>query len=293
VTLPRRVAGAPITWGVSEVPGWGYQLAAARVLAEAAALGFRALELGPPGFLPADPTAARALLARHGLGLAGAFVATVLHRGDRRAEALAEVERAATFLSAAGGGVLNLAAALDVDGYEASRGLDDAEWAALLGLLDAARAAASARGVEFAFHPHHGTAVATPAEVDRVLAGSTVDLCLDTGHLLVGGADPVAVARRAAGRVGHAHLKDADAGLAARVRRGELGYHAAVALGLYRPLGEGDLDVRGVLDALDAAGYAGWLVLEQDTVLRDAPGPGDGPAAAARRSLQYLNGAIP
>ena len=30
----NRVAGAPISWGVCEVPGWGYQLRPHRVLAE-------------------------------------------------------------------------------------------------------------------------------------------------------------------------------------------------------------------------------------------------------------------
>ena len=78
---------------------------------------------------------------------------------------------------------------------------------------------------------------------------------------------------------------------AARLRQGILGYRAAVDAGLYRPLGEGDLDLRGVLHALDEAGYAGWLVLEQDTVLHGEPPAGGGPAESARRSLRYLNGA--
>ena len=291
MTLRRRVAGAPITWGVSEVPGWGHQLTPARVLSEAAALGFGAMELGPPGFMPADPGATKAALARHGLVLAGGFVAAVIHRVERRAAALAEVDRAVDFLAAAGGGVLNLAAALEVEGYEASRGLDDPEWGELLQFLGVAQELASARGVGFAFHPHHGTAVAGPAEVERVLDQSAVNLCLDTGHLLVGGVDPVGVARRAADRVAHAHLKDVDAALADQVRRGDLGYRSAVDAGLYRPLGEGDLDLPGVLSALDATGYAGWLVLEQDTVLHGEPPAGGGPAESARRSLRYLNGA--
>ena len=29
-----RIAGAPISWGVCEVPGWGYQLGPDKVLAE-------------------------------------------------------------------------------------------------------------------------------------------------------------------------------------------------------------------------------------------------------------------
>ncbi len=37
--------------------------------------------------------------------------------------------------------------------------------------------------------------VETRSEVDRVLAGSEIKLCLDTGHLLIGGTDPLQLAR--------------------------------------------------------------------------------------------------
>lgn len=47
-----RLAGAPISWGVSEVPAWGHRMAARRVLAEMREAGLQATELGPPGFLP-------------------------------------------------------------------------------------------------------------------------------------------------------------------------------------------------------------------------------------------------
>src|SRR5919201_5718379 len=77
--LGRKLAGAPISWGVCEIPGWGRMLPPARVLAEMASLGLAATELGPVGYLPADPAEIRALLDRHGLGLVGAFVPLVLH----------------------------------------------------------------------------------------------------------------------------------------------------------------------------------------------------------------------
>ena len=124
--------------------------------------------------------------------------------------------------------------------------------------------------------------------MDRILAESDVPLCLDTGHLLVGGADPVEVARAANGRVTHVHFKDVNAGLAARVRAGDLGYRDAVARGLYRPLGDGDVDLVGVVGLLRAAGYAGWYVLEQDVVLEEEPAEGEGPAREAARSVSYL-----
>ena len=74
-----RVAGAPIAWGVCEVPGWGYQLPAGRVLAEMRAVGLMATEFGPAGYLPSDPGQRSALLADYGLSAAGGFVPVVLH----------------------------------------------------------------------------------------------------------------------------------------------------------------------------------------------------------------------
>ena len=277
---PLRLAGAPITWGVCEVPGWGCQLATDRVLREVAGLGLGAVELGPRGFLPDDPDDVARTLRRHDLRLAAGFVPAVLHRPADRAAALAS----------AGADVLVLAAELGngTGGYDRSAELSDPEWKALIDGLDAAREVVGSQGLGFALHPHYGTAVERPAHVDRILAESDVPLCLDTGHLLVGGADPVEVARTANGRVTHVHLKDVNAGLAARVRAGELGYRDAVARGLYRPLGDGDLDVASVVGRLRAAGYAGWYVLEQDVVLEEVPAEGEGPAREAARSVSYL-----
>jgi inosose dehydratase len=89
-------------------------------------------------------------------------------------------------------------------------------------------------------------------------------------------------------RVAHTHLKDVDAGLAARVRAGERGYHEAVAAGMYRPLGTGDVDFARILSTLDSQGYTGWYVMEQDAVLTEEPAPGGGPVADVRASLGFL-----
>src|SRR2546425_691351 len=98
------------------------------------------------------------------------------------------------------------------------------------------------------------------------------------------------LARDAGGRVRHVQMKDVDAEVAERVRAGDLSYGAAVRAGLYRPLGQGDLDLRSVLDELDGAGYEGWYVLEQDTALDADPAPGEGPIISARQSLEFFRG---
>jgi len=284
--MKARVAGAPISWGVCEVPGWGYQLPADRVLAEMRSVGLTATEYGPDAYLPPDPGQRSALLAGHGLSAAGGFVPVVLH--EPAIDPLAAVDRA---LDAFTGGhpVLVLAAATGRAGYDARPELDGRGWSALLSNLDRAAARAARRGLLATLHPHVGTMVERPDEVARVLDGSRIALCLDTGHLLIGGTDPAELARAAAARIGHVHLKDVTAAVADKVACGEISYTQGVAGGLYRPLGQGDVDVAGVVGALEAVGYQGWYVLEQDTIL-DGPPRDEGPVRAVRESLYYLRG---
>ena len=286
--LADRIAGAPITWGVCEVPGWGHQMSPDRVLDEMAAIGLRATELGPDGFLPTDAAELGRALDSSGLALVAAFVPLVLHVPSVRTSELARMERQADLLAAAGASVVVLTASTGSSGYESSRAIDDDSWRSLVDGLDAASAAAAASGLRATLHPHYGTVIEGPDEVDRLLERSSIPLCLDTGHLFVGGADPVAIAVKAAGRVAHVHLKDVSADLGEGVRSGRLGYQEAVGLGMYRPLGHGDLDIAGVVTTLERSGYDGWYVLEQDTVIGAEPPAGSGPIEDARASYEYL-----
>jgi len=288
VTVLDRIAAAPISWGVCEVPGWGAQMSPARVLDEMRELGISATEAGPDGYLGADPDAAAELVRAHGLRIVGGFVPTVLHRPG----ALEPVERAADLFAAAGADVLVVAAATGVEGYDERPALSADEWNALLRGLDAARAICDARGLRCALHPHVGTMIEGPEEIDRVLMRSTVDLCLDTGHLVIGGSDPVALAQAAGHRVSHVHLKDVDGALATRVRAGDLTYSDAVGEGLYRPLGAGSVAVAEFVAVLERAGYAGWYVLEQDAMLDADPPPDGGPIADVRASQEFLRSVL-
>jgi len=291
VTTPfaERIAAAPISWGVCEVPGWGHQLDPARVLAEMADLGIAATELGPDGFLPADPQEAARLLDTHGMKAVGGFVPVVLF--DAGHDPLPEVERALRHFTAAGATSLVLAAASGTEGYDARPVLSEAQWDTLLANLDRILDAAAARGIEATLHPHVGTMVETGDEVARVLAGSSIGLTLDTGHLLVGGTDPVRLAEEATDRIRHTHLKDVSLAVLDRVRSGELTYTEGVREGLYAPLGRGDIDIAGIIRCLEAAGYSGWYVMEQDTVIDVEPADGAGPADDVRLSLEFLTGA--
>jgi inosose dehydratase len=286
--LQSRIAGAPISWGVCEVPGWGHQLAPARVLTEMRDLGLAATEFGPDGFLPAAPDQAAGLLAGHGLAAVGGFVPVLLH--DPARDPLPSVEQVLPFFTAAGAASLVLAAATGRDGYDTRPRLDQAQWATLLANLGRLRDAAAAAGIVATLHPHVGTVVQTASELQRILDGSDVPVCLDTGHLLVGGADPVQIAASVPDRIAHVHLKDVAADVAADVRSGRMTYADAVRSGLYRPLGQGEAGIAAIVASLEKAGYRGWYVLEQDTALDAEPAAGAGPAADVAASLEFLAG---
>jgi inosose dehydratase len=124
-------------------------------------------------------------------------------------------------------------------------------------------------------------------DVSRVLRGSEVALCVDTGHLLVAGVDPVSLTKDHPDRVGHVHLKDVDLDVAQQVSDGTMLFTDAVRAGLFRPLGRGDVDIATLVTTLESDGYDGWYVLEQDVMLRSEP-VGEGPLADVRESIAFL-----
>ena len=134
----------------------------------------------------------------------------------------------------------------------------------------------------------------TAQDVEHALAHTSVPWCLDTGHLLVGGVDPVDFVRTHGERVGHVHFKDVRTDVAERLRSGELSLMQAVQAGLFQPLGDGDVRIDEVVRALRRAGYERWLVLEQDLAITGSEPPaGAGPALDVAKSIEYLSTLAP
>ena len=291
--LLDRVATAPISWGVCEVPGWGYQLPVDRVLAEMAAAGFTHTELGSLGYLPTEPERLRTTLDTYGLHLLGGFVPLVLHDPGRAAETRAEANRWAELIGGAGGQFFVTCAVSRPDQWR--RGpLNDPEWASLCRFLGEIDALARAHGLVQVFHSHFGSLVETDAELSRVLEGSDVSLVLDTAHITIGGTDVVELLDRYAHRVGLVHLKDLDPALGARLTAGELPLMEAVQHGLFPPLGRGEVAITEIVARLEESGRDLWYVLEQDAAIAE----GDLSAVAWLRrnadlNLDFLRGLVP
>ena len=283
-----RVAAAPITWGVDPSPGWGYVIPRDRYLAEMTSLGLTATELGPDGYLPADPDDLARFLNERGLTVTGGWVPLALASDSLFDERRDYLKRACTQFQRVGADVVILGPVWGYHGYDDENALTDAQWATFLRNLEQADAIARDHGLRVALHQHVGTVIETQEDLDRLLDHSDVALCVDTGHMLSAGIDPLEVVRSHADRVAHMHLKDISIAQAKKVASGELGFREAVKGGLFRPLGAGDVDLPAVIETLEASGYTGWYAIEQDCSLTEEPGPGQGPIEDCRTSLRYL-----
>jgi inosose dehydratase len=283
-----RVGAAPISWGICEAPGWGIQLSVDRVLAEAQALGLSAFEQGALGWLPTDPTEQHAKLDEYGIGLLGGFVPLVLHDAEQRDEQLAEADRIACNMAAAGGRFYVTCAVPDLnDWYHPD--LTDAEWSELLANLDRVADIVAGHGLIQAVHPHIDTVIETDADFRRFIDGCASKFCFDTGHLTIGGADVVDIAKTCLDRIAVVHLKDVDGEVAQRERAGELDLMEAVQAGIFPSIGDGMVHISEVIEILERQGYDGWYVMETDVALTDGEPPRDaGPQLGVARSLAFL-----
>ncbi|HEX2783600.1 MAG TPA: sugar phosphate isomerase/epimerase [Ilumatobacteraceae bacterium] len=283
-----RIAAAPISWGICEVPGWGLQMAPSRVLGEMAALEISQTELGALGWLPDDVDELHALLDQFHIGVLGGFVPLVLHHGPSHPGSVEAAHAAASTLAGAGGRYFVAAVISSMESWDRPT-LNSAEWSALFEGLAETEKIAAEYGLTQVVHPHVNTLIETAAEFERFLANSASLFCLDTGHLFIGDADPVAIAEQQGDRVGLVHVKDVDRSVAGRFRAGEFDWMGAIQHGLFPSAGEGDAPIADTVRILERSGYAGWYVLEQDVALTDGEPPlGEGPVHGVRKSIEYL-----
>jgi len=292
-----RIGNAPCSWGVLEFDLPPIDAPAAQVLDEMAAAGYAGTELGDWGFLPTEPRALADAVKRRDLALAGAFVPVALARADAVADGCARAVRTARLLADAGfrDALIVLSddnATVPQRTERAGRitpddGLCPRAWDEF-----AARASAIAAAVrdqtqlQTVFHHHCGGYVETPQEIDALMSRTDpalLGLCLDTGHIMFAGGDPLVEIARHAARIRHVHFKDCARDVAERARRDAWGYHQAVRHGIFCELGRGMVPFADVRDALRLHNYSGWIIVEQDVL----PGLGS-PAASAARNREFL-----
>lgn len=288
-TATIKLATGPVTWGVdfADAPGnppWE------RVLDDIEASGIGAMELGPVGYLPEDPETLRTVLQSRKLESAGSFIFDDLHDPAQRDRVMSVAERACRAIAASGGTILSIIDRPDdvrvrtAGRPDAAQRLEPDRWRAMLDQISEVAVIARGHGLRPVVHPHAGGYVEFEDEVERLVADTDLDLCIDTGHTALARMDPAATITRYAERLGHVHFKDIRPEVLARIDAEQLDFWQAIAAGIFCPLGEGLVDLVAVLDALDDAGYRGYATIEQDRT----PDSGE-PLDDLRQSLAVLS----
>lgn len=283
-----RVASAPISWGICEVPGWGKMLPTDRVLSEMNHLGLAGTELGAPGFLPTNPDEISATLAEHDLKLLGGFAPVVVHDPAER-EATMEYVRKTIELFKKTGATNLVSSPVYTWDWDTPQALSNDEIKHMFKVLDEITLICEDNGIKNVLHPHVMTVVETRSDVERVLDGCDVKWCLDSGHLAIGGVDVLEFAKDALNRIGHVHLKDVNLSKVGPVLDRSQSIMEGVQGGLFTVLGEGDVPIAELVSYLENNGYQGWYVIEQDLAITGTlPEEGQGPIELVSSSLDFL-----
>lgn len=288
-----QIGAAPCSWGVEfadapENPPWQ------QVLEEARGVGYRGIELGPVGYMPEDPVLLEKALQSRDLELIGGVVFRPFHDPGAWEDVLDGVVRTCRSLTAHGAerivfidSISPVRAPYAGRADEAPR-LSDVEFE---GLLDRIRTAAKISSEEYGLtvclHAHAAGFVEFEDEIERVLDAidqRLMKICLDSGHSLYAGFDPVAFYRRYAPRVEYLHFKDIDPDVRERVVANRTGFYEACAQGVFCNLGKGAVDFKALKEAIEEEGFNGWATIEQDC----DPAGDTTPVEDARVNLDFL-----
>ncbi len=259
----------PIAWSNDDLHRLGGDTPLETCLREASAAGFVGIELGNK--FPRDAATLGPLLAQHHLALVSGWYSSHLLERDPAAE-IEALEPHLALLRVMGCDQLIFAETSNaIHGRQEiplsqSPSITRAEMKSFARRVTEVAEHVRAAGLQLAYHHHAGTVVETEEEIDAFMAGAgeAVGLLLDTGHSVLAGVDPVALARRYAPRITHVHCKDLRPEVLQQLRAQDLSFLNAVIAGIFTVPGDGCVDFPAVLAALRTPNYQGWLVVEAE-----------------------------
>jgi inosose dehydratase len=297
------IATAPCCWGVDDIknpnlPPWQ------RVFDEAAAAGYSGLELGPYGYVPLDLKQVSAALAERGLSIVAGTIFNDLVSPSKRQSLLKQTDEICALISHLPP-VARFARQRFATPYltvidwghderdfaaghsDAAPRLSDAAWAGMVANIKAIADLARTYGVRAVIHPHAGGHIEFADEIKRIakdIPQEAAGFCLDTGHTLYAGMDPVRTLEDYADRLDYIHFKDIDARVLADVMGRRIRFFEACAEGVMCPIGRGMIDYPAIRAALARIDYQGVITVEQERDPRNAGGS----LADVKASRDYL-----
>lgn len=261
---------APIAWTNDDLPELGKENSFEQCISEMALAGFTGTEIGNK--YPKDPDTLRPFLDLRGLSVASAWFSSFLTTKPIE-ETISSFKEHRDFLHAMGAKVIVISEqGHSIQGqnlpiFDAKPIFTEDEWQLLTSGLETLGDIAAEKEMEIVYHHHMGTGVQTTEEIDRLMAETNpekVSLLFDTGHLVFSGEDPMAIYEKHQNRIKHIHFKDIRKEVARQVVETKISFLEAVKLGIFTVPGDGMIDFKPIVSAIDASGYKGWVVVEAE-----------------------------
>ncbi len=283
--MSMNICGAPASWGVDDpknpyLPPWQ------RVLSEASQAGYRAIELGPYGYLPIDADVVSEELKKNGLAIVAGTIFHDLVDPDNQESVLQAVDDicklitdpklpklprhegqkfATPYMTVMDWG--HDERDINAGDVENSPRMNDEEWAAFIKNVRAVCERANKWGVRPVIHPHAGGYLEFEDEIEKLIRDipyEVAGLCLDTGHLYYDSMDPATFLKKYADRLDYVHFKDVNDEIFHRVVKEHIRFFDGCGQGSMCPIGTGNLNYPEIKKTLEEIGYSGYITIEQE-----------------------------
>jgi inosose dehydratase len=268
-----RIGAVPNGWSNDDLPALGGQIPYEQCLDEMALAGYEGTEMGSK--YPTDPAVLGEALGLRGLRMSGAWFSAYFTVEGGEQQTLENFKQSIPFYKALdikhiyAAEVGHSAHLQPIPALANKPNFDDRQWDRIISGLEKIGRMADDNGLRIVYHHHTGTGVETQADIERLMDSTDpalLWLLLDTAHAVCGGADPLALAQKYAGRICHVHLKNVRAKVLERMKSEGLSFWDAIKAGIFTVPGdpEGMIDLEPILKVLDERGFKGWLVVEAE-----------------------------
>ena len=282
---------APINWSNDDDPNLGKEISFEQCISEMAEAGYVGTELGTK--YPRDIALLKAALSGKGLSLSSAWFSTYFTEPDKTNDTFSRFLEHLSFMRAMGASFINVCeCGHAIQGKELpiispyKPEFSKEQWQSLIQGLHALGRIAYDFDMRLVYHYHAGTGVYSEREIDYLMEQTSpelLSLLLDTGHAVFAGISPIDLIHKYGERIHYIHLKDIRADILKRVEAEQLNFMDAVRAGVFTVPGDGIIDFKPILSALEKNKYQGWMIVEAEQDPEKAA-----PLEYAKKAYNYL-----
>ena len=264
-----KLGVAPIAWSNDDMPELGGETTLEQCLSEASQAGFIGIESG--GKFPKKSSELIPKLNKFNLNLCSGWYGANLRKNSVEEEKKLIQQQLKLFKECNAPCIVfaEVSGSIQGDPYRklSSRPqMDENEWKIFCQKISELGKYLEDQDMPLAYHHHMGTVIETQNDTERLMENTheSVNLTLDTGHMLFAQGDSQKILENYKDRILHVHCKDIRKHVLEKSLKEDLSFRAAFLDGAFTVPGDGCIDYKPLFDVLKKNNYSGWLVVEAE-----------------------------